>query len=384
MASPDAPRAPLRVRRIEIKKLFGLYDHDIHLNAEDGVTILHGPNGVGKTATLHLLMVLAGHYEALWKYPLKSLKFTLDSDEYVLFEVESRNNFDETWFFQFHLQWGKSNQIFEAYTFKKSMVNFQDDYIKIEHKNSVVNSNFFSAWMNGYQTNDKNWLFLREYTRAELMANISHDKNTYRLDDYFDICFVNTSRLLHLNSENKKENHLAINKYSDELIVMIQSKLDEYDEMTRQGDQTFIKRLIDFKVSEETGLENLRTELVDIEHGIIDLQRLGVLNGLIQSDFESLSKNIQLEQVTVVSLYIEDMKKKLSIFTDIVERLNLFCHQINLKLIRKSISVHAADGLVIRDEAGSGSPWRRSPRASSTRSSCSMTSCSARSRGRSC
>jgi predicted ATP-binding protein involved in virulence len=356
MASPDAPRAPLRVRRIEIKKLFGLYDHDIHLNAEDGVTILHGPNGVGKTATLHLLMVLAGHYETLWKYPLERLKFTLNSGEYILFEVESKNNFDGTWFFKMTLTWGRLDQPQGIHVFSKSTFNIKDSYIKINHENSVLDSNIFSTWMNGYQIDNNNWLLLREYTRTELVNDLRNENCWWLDDEFVDLCFVNTSRLMYLNHEDKKEGYLRVNRYSAEMVVMIQSKLDKYDEMTRQGDQTFIKRLIDFKVSEGLNLNQLRTELVEIENGIIELQKIGVLNGLIKSDFESLSKSIQLEQLSVVSLYVIDMQEKLNIFTDIIQKINLFCHQLNLKLTHKSISVHAADGLVIRDRAGERLP----------------------------
>lgn len=356
MASPDEPRTPLRLRRIEIKKLFGLYDHDIHLNAEDGVTILHGPNGVGKTATLHLLMVLAGHYETLWKYPLERLKFTFDSDEYILFEIESKNNFDGTWFFTMNLSWGKSSQSQGVYAFKKRTFNFKDSYSKIRYENSVADANIFSVWMNGYQANEENWLLLREYTQKELKNEIREEGFWQLNHNFVDVYFVNTSRLLYLDVATKKENYLMINKCSSAMIVMIQSKLDRYDEMTRQGDQTFIKRLITFKEPEELDLNGLRMELVKIENGIVELQKLGVLNGLIKSDFESLSKNIQSEQFSVVALYVDDMKKKLDIFTDIVQRINLFCHQINLKLTHKSISVHATDGLVIRDRAGERLP----------------------------
>jgi predicted ATP-binding protein involved in virulence len=46
---------PLRIKRIEVEGLFGLYHHLIDLNLEDRVTILHGPNGVGKTVMLQII-----------------------------------------------------------------------------------------------------------------------------------------------------------------------------------------------------------------------------------------------------------------------------------------------------------------------------------------
>ncbi|HEY1354311.1 MAG TPA: hypothetical protein VGF67_32275 [Ktedonobacteraceae bacterium] len=47
-----------RIRQISIKNLFGIFNHDIALHMERRVTIAHGPNGSGKTATIKLLKEL--------------------------------------------------------------------------------------------------------------------------------------------------------------------------------------------------------------------------------------------------------------------------------------------------------------------------------------
>ena len=50
---PKPKRQRLRVFRVE--GLFGKYDHTIPLRWDERVTVLHGPNGVGKTAVLRLI-----------------------------------------------------------------------------------------------------------------------------------------------------------------------------------------------------------------------------------------------------------------------------------------------------------------------------------------
>lgn len=40
---------PLRVRSIQVDGLFDLFDHRVGLKLDDRVTILRGPNGMGKT-----------------------------------------------------------------------------------------------------------------------------------------------------------------------------------------------------------------------------------------------------------------------------------------------------------------------------------------------
>ena len=39
----------MRITKISVKGLFGMFDHEIPLNQESRITIVHGPNGVGKT-----------------------------------------------------------------------------------------------------------------------------------------------------------------------------------------------------------------------------------------------------------------------------------------------------------------------------------------------
>ena len=45
----------MRITNISVKGLFGMFDHEIPLNQESRITIVHGPNGVGKTILIHLI-----------------------------------------------------------------------------------------------------------------------------------------------------------------------------------------------------------------------------------------------------------------------------------------------------------------------------------------
>ena len=57
----------LRLQRIEVDGLFGIYDHRIDLNLRDRVTLLHGPNGVGKTSVLRMVDALLRNDFACFK-----------------------------------------------------------------------------------------------------------------------------------------------------------------------------------------------------------------------------------------------------------------------------------------------------------------------------
>ena len=48
----------MRVKKIGVKGLFGVFDHEIPLENVDRVTIILGPNGFGKTVMLRMVAAL--------------------------------------------------------------------------------------------------------------------------------------------------------------------------------------------------------------------------------------------------------------------------------------------------------------------------------------
>lgn len=89
-ASMDTPSdQKARLRRVTIDGLFGRYSHDFHLAESDHVTILHGPNGVGKTAMLRLLFaIFSGRpFQAL---TTKFQRLTLRFEGSEMFEITRR------------------------------------------------------------------------------------------------------------------------------------------------------------------------------------------------------------------------------------------------------------------------------------------------------
>ena len=72
----------MRIVKISVKKLFGVYDHEIPLNQESRITILHGPNGVGKTIVLTMLNGLFNaNYLSFREVKFEEFRVCFDTDE---------------------------------------------------------------------------------------------------------------------------------------------------------------------------------------------------------------------------------------------------------------------------------------------------------------
>ncbi len=70
----------MRISKISVTGLFGMFDHEIPLNQESRITIVHGPNGVGKTVLLRMLHGLFNFkYELLGKTPFESMSIFFEN-----------------------------------------------------------------------------------------------------------------------------------------------------------------------------------------------------------------------------------------------------------------------------------------------------------------
>jgi len=70
----------MRVTRVAVQPLFGIFDHSIPLQKIEPVTLIHGPNGFGKTVMLRMVAgCLQGKRNAFEHTPF--LEFHLEFDD---------------------------------------------------------------------------------------------------------------------------------------------------------------------------------------------------------------------------------------------------------------------------------------------------------------
>ena len=71
----------MRVKSVAVKGLFGVFDHEIPLRSAERVTIIHGPNGFGKTVILKMISgLIEGKTEIFEHTPFREFILTLDDD----------------------------------------------------------------------------------------------------------------------------------------------------------------------------------------------------------------------------------------------------------------------------------------------------------------
>jgi predicted ATP-binding protein involved in virulence len=302
---------------IKIEKLFDIFDYDIEFKKE-GITILTGPNGYGKTTILKILDAL-----------------------------DSQNGF-----FFLRLQ------------FKKIVLNFSDrDTITLEKKEKK------SIWINGsdahwdrksidnilrripffHKIDDNQWIDERTeeiYTQDNLIQKVMlefpkliSDINVDKFHQFFKLpfprtYFIGAQRLLRPVSPTKSNSRYrefdkeisafsnTIEEYAKELRDNIRDILAKSSQTAQGLDSSFPRRL--FEQQEGISEAEFKQRFEKIKE---------VQKWLSQYDLSDIEEDnhptYKEENAKALSVYIDDTEKKLIIFSELLEKLRTFIDVLN-------------------------------------------------------
>ncbi len=360
----------MRIKEIIVNKLFGLFDHKIPFKLADRITIMYGPNGVGKTVLLKMLnAIFNAHYRDLRQIPFKELRIEFDDRSKLTVHksnqrAESDINDPKRIMKQelvFELSRPRSKVL--SYTVKKTSRR------EIHFPLSIIDREINGLERIGTET----WLFMptqEKLTLDEVLDRFSNQLPLPLLKEKekaepewlseirkaIPVRFIETQRLLtfsysrrHRDFENPAMVPSVVN-YSEELASAIQTKLAEYATLSQSLDRTFPTRLVKSASSNIT-LEQLRTKLAALEDKRSRLMAAGLLDKEKEIDFQELQKITETNR-NVLSVYIEDVGKKLSVFDELTNKIDLLIKIINSRFLYKKLSIDKKEGFIFRNEDG--------------------------------
>lgn len=348
----------LRVERVKIEGLFGLYDHDVPLNSEERVTIVHGPNGVGKTALLRLVSsLLGGQYLDSTKYPFKAVEIAL-SVGVLRFSRKSVKG-----------EKGSDRALHADY--RVGSVRHGDD-IEISAGRMVEYlERFGEPWL--IRVAEDRWLDRQsgeELTASEVYARYGDQwrlENPRRklpfpepewlisLRKRTKVHLIETQRLLRMGARDRLRHprgELAIlptvRDYARDLSEQIKNVLSRYGAESQTLDQSFPQRLLGMAAQHgQPSSEQLKERMTLINDKRAELQRIGLLDATTMTPFDVTSMDaLAATQSAVMSLYVEDTERKLAVFEDLAARIRILLTNINQKFRNKRIRIEREKGFV--------------------------------------
>jgi predicted ATP-binding protein involved in virulence len=325
----------MRIQQISVTGLFGIFNHVIPLNMNDRITIVHGPNGFGKTAMLRLLNgFFNSDYSVFQAIPFITFNILFDNDNHLkIFRILSTVSNTKTENIIFNLCDNNSDEKEFSITLPRNIrsrnsqpVIFYNNVSKTSLSNKIIPQR-------NYQTSifdkvgeksleEPEWLI-------ELKGNIS-------------IRLIESQRLLNTNSAHtyKRQSRTGhqsssmlptVSTYSDEIAQIMRNKFSEYGAISQSLDRTFPSRLVQRQLSPNLTDEQLRSRLEQLEKTRSRLIEVGLLDKTENPDFPVQPPAMDESTKNILSVYIDDVEKKLSVFNDVANKIELLRNIINIK-----------------------------------------------------
>lgn len=331
----------MRIKKLAVKGLFGIFDHKIPLNIDDGITIIHGPNGFGKTALLRLLNnFFNARYAELRNTSFDSFTIEFDNDSRLTIIRKLEESEKASISFEFHNAEGggesfSPNQIRDKGGNLSSQVDLLDNHIPGLERMGP------DQWIDLRQ---EEMLTLEEAIERYLPKRLrGHHKNPEpdwlkEIKDNIHVRLIESQRLLNFVSTSRFRRDInrppmlsTVSAYSNELAELIQEKLKEYGTKSQALDRTFPLRVMNKKYSTNVTEGNLRQQLSKIEDFRSGLIEVGLLDKDETSNVQVPPQNMDENIRNTLSVYVEDVEEKLSVFVDTARKIELLRKMINDK-----------------------------------------------------
>ncbi len=363
----------MRIRRISAEGLFGLFDHSIPLNLDERLTIIHGANGLGKTALLRLLNgFFNSKYSELEAIPFLDFEIDFDNSSHVhVHKPLEKSKGDSVskeagLFFTYFPETGSQEKYhFNPERSPKSTalrrhVGDLDDFVPDLERIGVDLWRYLPTGepFSFYEALARFSNFLPASYREILEQADAHPEWLTKLKNSIDVHFIQSQRLVTFNE--RRPRHVGIESpvvtpvvqvYSEEITRAIKNTLAEYADLSQSLDRTFPERLVQQNRVQELSSDELRDRLAALERKRQGLQAAGLLEEEQGVRFE-MPEHLDATRQNVLSVYVKDVERKLGVFDAIAAKIDLLKQIVDERFLYKRMMIHREKGFLFTNEGG--------------------------------
>ncbi len=334
----------MQIQQISVRGLYGIFDHVIPLNMKERITIIHGPNGFGKTVMLRMLNgFFNSQYSVFRTIPFSNFRVEFDNGSSV--EVVKHSDTSEETRKRSHINFKLYENDLEKFSFSLKEtknppdidfpISMLDDLIpgleRVAARKWVYLSTGETLSLNEVIDRFEDVLpsKLKSRVEPEWLENLKNDIHVRLIESQRLLNFVpsRSSRL----SSGTTSMLPTVSAYSDELAQSIKAKLAEYGTTSQSLDRTFPARVVQQQPSSDLTNDELRNQLNELEETRSRLIEVGLLDKDGNSDFQIQAQAIDESTKNILSVYVEDVEKKLNVFDEIAKKIDLLRTIINKK-----------------------------------------------------
>lgn len=365
----------LRIKSIQVDGLFELFNHRVDLNLDERVTILHGPNGVGKTMLLGMVSaLLEGKFSLFLRVPFRRfvLEFTDERNIELTLSPFSRP-----------VRPPKASP-------RKRQPSPQKLHMVLKHNGKEVDRHEIAAdrdaektadavasrihWLHRYA--EDVWIDERDpgsfLAAEEVLSRYGDDVLTSlamrrrsgdpewlkSAREKVKVHFIAAQRLLRVTPIDPRpyrqgpRTQSTVVDYARDLKLRISETMARYGQQSQTLDQSFPQRLLSSQAA-TLPPDALKQRMEKLDERRNELKGIGLLDKLESHPFDTAALDtLEPAQQSVMALYVEDTEHKLSELDDLARRASLLLDNLNRKFHHKRVRIDRELGLVADDEQG--------------------------------
>jgi predicted ATP-binding protein involved in virulence len=339
--------------------LLGEFDHSFEFPEKWEFVILHGPNGVGKTKLLQLVVgVYSADYNAIVSTPFNSAEFGFDDGvtievsrigQATLPEMESGDEIvSSPVVLRMLARDGSEEDRWAPSPEPRSVVQLAR-YIEREMPFlRRVERNLWSDDRNDQlhdlQSLYGRWPVLRRHFRAADLTVEDSDEGL-AIRNYLgqlQVHLIETQRLL-LSSDERNDRHdrgvvPRVETFAQDLTQRLSSALAQNSRTSQKLDRSFPRRLLSSSSTVSPISDEQIRERYDAQSLLRNqLAAIGVLDGA--EDLPLPTRTLAEWERRVLWNYLEDTAEKLSTFSGLLDKVNLLAEIVNSRFLYKELRI---------------------------------------------
>jgi predicted ATP-binding protein involved in virulence len=379
----------MTIKEVIIKNLFGNLTYRIPLKTESSATIIHAPNGFGKTTIFNLVLsLLKGRFGELFRVRFESLTLEFDGGRRLVVgqvlhavdpevaDAEERrrrriSHRNTTSLLNEGFKNPVKNLSVELFDVKGKVLN--RDEIKVERSSSRSRMNARNAALRIIRRSPH----LREH-REGIFDSITGEFLSF--DDVLELYSVPEtgdakewlSRLLGRNEtyliqtkrldaqvvreigsvQEELETIPATVQQSQEVERMLKMKLRAHSNVSQKLDGEFLNELIKSEQFESRSHRDLQNGLSEVARKYGRVVEAGILDGKSGIEITQLPKRAADDPTLTkaVGLYVDNQLQKLSVFDEILQKIETLKSLVNKRFQMKRLEVSPEFGYSVISE----------------------------------
>ena len=326
------------LKEIQIEKLFGRFNYEFE-TMDDGVTIITGPNGFGKSTILRIINAISNaNIPFFFDLDFSKLVVKFDNEEKIKIEKRGKQIIiDET---VFPLDGEEYKEYFEVFQHQPWIKRVHNRYYDLRTDEFYTDEDFSKKL---FYEEDRILGGFFGKKRKEL------DRFRKKFESIKKWCgevrYISDQRLIRMPS-NRQEDRQFIDVIS-ELPLRLKREIskvsEEYSRVSNRLDSSYPKRL--FAAREGIGsAEEYQERLKEINEKFEKLNKYNLVDMSIICE-EEYNK----EYATALKIYFDDFSAKYTVFQELITKLDLFTKIINNRLMFKQIKITQDNGFEVVD-----------------------------------